>query len=190
MLKTAPFLYDPVRKQERLIGASPSPAFIAALRAKGVDPVSVGKCIVATWEPNETAVLEAIRELGLELQIIFNKGAVMVLPPGVSKAAGLKAALDDLGLSPHNVVAVGDAENDLSFLDICGCSAAVANALPSVKQCVDLVLQEGAAPGLSSSSIKFLRARRNTHPVIGAPFALALIGTTRTCGSTRTRAAC
>lgn len=35
---------------------------------------------VATWEPNEKNVLETIRELGLELQIVFNKGAFVVLP--------------------------------------------------------------------------------------------------------------
>jgi len=32
----------------------------------------------------ETAV-ELIRDLGLELQIILNKGAVMILPSGVNK---------------------------------------------------------------------------------------------------------
>jgi HAD superfamily hydrolase (TIGR01484 family) len=141
-------LYDPARKQERLIGASPPPAFVEALRQRGVEPLSVGQCIVATWEPNETAVLEVIRELGLELQIIFNKGAVMVLPPGINKAAGLKVALEDLELSPHNVVAVGDAENDLAFLNICGCPAAVANALPSLKQSVDLVLEKERGAGV------------------------------------------
>jgi len=51
-----------------------------------------------------------IRRLGLELQIIFNKGAVMVLPAGVNKATGLTAALTELELSPHEVVGVGDAE--------------------------------------------------------------------------------
>ncbi len=50
----------------------------------------------------------------------------MILPPGVNKAIGLAHALRDLGLSPHNVVGVGDAENDFSFLRHCGCSAAVA----------------------------------------------------------------
>ena len=54
-----------------------------------VPPLAVGRSIVATWEPNQTTVLEAIRELGLELQIIFNKGAVMILPAGMNKAAGL-----------------------------------------------------------------------------------------------------
>jgi len=66
----------------------------------------------------EDATLAA---LGLELQVVFNKGAVMVLPSGVSKATGLRAALAELDLSPRNVVGVGDAENDHAFLALCEC---------------------------------------------------------------------
>ena len=40
----------------------------------------------------------------------------MVLPGGVNKESGLCVALDDLGLVPRNCVAVGDAENDFTFL--------------------------------------------------------------------------
>src|SRR6202042_1824063 len=69
-----------------------------------------------------------------DLQITFNKGAVMVLPGGVTKASGLVAALERLDLASLNCVGVGDAENDLAFLDVCGLPVAVANALPSVKQ--------------------------------------------------------
>jgi hypothetical protein len=64
----------------------------------------------------------------------------MVLPAGINKAAGLVAALSDLDLSAHNVVAVGDAENDHAFLSKCGCAAAVANALPMVKEAADIRL--------------------------------------------------
>ncbi len=141
-------IYDPASKREQLVGEAPPQAFVDALRQRKVEPLSVGKCIVATWEPHEKTVLEVIRDLGLELQIIFNKGAVMVLPAGINKAAGLKAALNDLELSRHNVVGVGDAENDLAFLGICGRSAAVANALPSVKNCVDVVLEEERGAGV------------------------------------------
>ena len=56
-----------------------------------------------------------IRDLGLELDVIFNKGAVMILPAGVNKGTGLEAALKELQLSAHNVVGVGDAENDHAF---------------------------------------------------------------------------
>jgi hydroxymethylpyrimidine pyrophosphatase-like HAD family hydrolase len=102
-------------------------------------PVSIGHVVVATWEPHENTVLQAIRELGLELQVIFNKGAVMVLPPGVNKSSGLLCALGQLGLSPHNVVGVGDAENDHAFLATCECAVAVANALPFLKERADYV---------------------------------------------------
>src|SRR5207249_8971379 len=80
-----------------------------------------------------------IRQLGLERQVIFNKGAVMVLPSGVNKASGLDAALEELGLSHHNCVAVGDAENDHAFLRRAECAVAVANALPALKDVADLV---------------------------------------------------
>src|ERR1700733_14559146 len=133
-------IYDPATEEERLVGPGPSPHLVARLKQLGVSPLSVGRCIVATWEPHETTVLQVIRELGLELQIIFNKGAVMVLSPGVNKAAGLSAALNDMELSAHNVVGVGDAENDHAFLRACGCAAAVANALPMVKEAADVKL--------------------------------------------------
>ena len=74
-----------------------SAAFVAELARRGVAPLSVGASIVATWDPHETTVLEVIRELGLELQVIFNKGAVMVLPPGVNKATRPRAALAGAG---------------------------------------------------------------------------------------------
>ena len=53
----------------------------------------------------------------------------MRLPPsGVNKATGLAAALDELGLSPHNAVGVGDAENDHAFLAACECAVAVSSS--------------------------------------------------------------
>jgi hypothetical protein len=132
-------LYNPASRTEQPLGERPPDVFIQALRERNITPLSVGRVIVATWEPNETAVFEAIHALGLELQVIFNKGAVMVLPSGINKASGLQAALRDLQLSPHNAVAVGDAENDHAFLSLCECAVAVANALPMLKERADWV---------------------------------------------------
>ena len=141
-------LFNPATRQEQPLGPEPPPEFVALLLKKGV-PLSVGRSIVATWEPHEGEVLEAIRKLGLELQITFNKGAVMVLPAGVNKASGLKAALDDLGLSAHNVVAVGDAENDHAFMQASGFAVAVANALPAIKEEADLVTAGARGAGVT-----------------------------------------
>ncbi len=131
-------LYRPHSGESVPLGDPPPPEFIERLRRAAI-PLTVGRSIVATVEPHEKPVLDAIRDLGLELQIILNKGAVMVLPAGVNKASGLVAGLDELGLSPHNVAGIGDAENDHAFLSLCGASVAVANALPSLKVECDLV---------------------------------------------------
>ena len=127
-------LYRPATKEEKVLAEAPPAEFVERLIVRGVERVSVGRVIVATWTPHETAVVEVIKDMGLELQITFNKGAVMVLPSGVNKASGLSAALEELGLSRHNVVGVGDAENDHAFLGLCECSVAVANALDTLKE--------------------------------------------------------
>ena len=65
-------LYTPSTGEERPLAPAPSDAFVAALKDRGVDPISVGRSIVATWEPHQTACLEAIQEMGLAMEIIFN----------------------------------------------------------------------------------------------------------------------
>lgn len=141
-------LHNPRSQQVRPLAEAPPARFVEALRARGVQPLSVGNCIVATWRPNEQVVLDVIRELGLDLHVTFNKGAVMVLPAGVNKGTGLQAALAELGFSAHNVVGIGDAENDHSFLAVCECSVAVANALPAVKDKCDVVTRGARGSGV------------------------------------------
>lgn len=138
-------LFDPATKEETSLCEPPPAALVARLRERGVSPLSVGRTIIATWEPNEEIVLQAIRDLALEQHITFNKGAVMVLPSGINKASGLLAALKGLGLSVHNVVGIGDAENDQAFLSACGCAVAVDNALPTVKEKADFVVADHGA---------------------------------------------
>lgn len=141
-------IYQPATAEQRSIAPAPPAAFIQTLIERHVEPISVGHAIVATWHPHENTVLQVIQEMGLELHIVFNKGAVMVLPANVNKLSGLLAALQELDLSPLNVVAVGDAENDHAFLRACGCSAAVANALPAVSGCADIRLKGDHGAGV------------------------------------------
>jgi HAD superfamily hydrolase (TIGR01484 family) len=141
-------LYNPATGDERVLVPPPPVEFVTALRQRKIEPLSIGRAILATWDPNETKVLEVIRDLGLEYQIIFNKGSVMVLPTGMNKAVGLYAALEELLISADSVVAVGDAENDHAFLGACGSAAAVANALPAVKDEADIRLRGARGAGV------------------------------------------
>jgi HAD superfamily hydrolase (TIGR01484 family) len=166
-------LYRPSTKEERPLGNAPPETFVKTLRKKGVERVSAGRVIVATWEPYEKIVLDTIREMGLELQVIFTKGAVMVLPGGITKATGLTAALKELELSPHEVVGVGDAENDHAFLSLCECAVAVANALPALKQHADLVTRGDHGVGVTEligqlveSDLSGLEGRLTRHHLV------------------------
>jgi phosphoglycolate phosphatase (TIGR01487 family) len=141
-------LFSPRDSMAQCLAEPPPMKFAEMLHSRGVAPISFGHVIVATWEPHQSAVLEAIRELGLELRVIFNKGAVMILPPGVNKASGLQVALDLYGLTPAEVVAVGDAENDHAMFDLARFPVAVANALPVLKEHAKFVTTQPRGEGV------------------------------------------
>jgi hydroxymethylpyrimidine pyrophosphatase-like HAD family hydrolase len=141
-------LYNPKDKLEAVLSGGPSLELVNRLKAVGVPNISVGRSIIALWKPNEVEALEAIRDLGLELHIVFNKEAVMILPSAVNKATGLAEALKKLDLDVTGVVGVGDAENDHSFIKSCGYRVAVANAIPSLKDEVDLVTEGARGDGV------------------------------------------
>lgn len=154
-------LYRPADQSEQPLSKPPPNAFIQQLQKRilqaeqpqtvpgefnklvtdrGLQWLAIGRVIVATWTPHDVTVQEVIQELGLkDLQIIMNKGAVMILPVGVDKGLGLRAAAQELQLPLDSIAGVGDAENDTAFLALCGYSVAVANALPELKEQVDWV---------------------------------------------------
>jgi HAD superfamily hydrolase (TIGR01484 family) len=150
-------LYNPATREERLLSSRPAELFVQTLRDRGVQPLAVGRVIVAAWQPHQTIVLNAIRDLGLELQVIFNKDAVMVLPTGVNKATGLAVALQELNVSPRNIVGIGDAENDYAFLAFCDLGVAVDNALPLLKRAADLVTHNARGAGVVELIEELLR---------------------------------
>jgi hydroxymethylpyrimidine pyrophosphatase-like HAD family hydrolase len=142
------FLYTPATGKERSLAPASSPELVESLRAQGVKPLFVGRSVISTHEPHEVVALETIKTLGLELEIIFNKGSVMVVPSGINKATGLAAALEEMGLSAENVVGIGDAENDHAFLGAVGYGVAVANALPKLKEAADQVTKGARSAGV------------------------------------------
>jgi len=155
VVENGALLYRPKSDEATLLGEPPPERFLACLRERKV-PYQLGRGIVATWEPYRETVLKAIRELDLGLHVILNKGAVMVLPAGVDKATGLRAAIEELQLPLESVVGFGDGENDAVFLAICGLSVAVANALPELKKQVDIVTKATHGAGVAEVIDKLL----------------------------------
>lgn len=142
-------LFHPTTEEEWVLTEPPSEIFITRLRSAGVDPLQIGQCIVSTTTPNQRLVQDAIDEAGQGLRIILNKGSLMVLPHGIDKASGLAAALAKLQIAPNRTVAVGDAENDLPFLRLCGLPVMVANAEPGLKHQAALITTGSRGEGVA-----------------------------------------
>lgn len=137
----------PATGEQKLLGDSPPQSLIKALQQRQV-PFELGQGIISTRIPHDEIVAKVIKELGLAWQISYNKGAVMLLPEGVDKDTGLTTALQQMNLSPSVVVGVGDGENDLPLLRLCGLSVSVANALPSLKAHSDWVMTKNSGEGV------------------------------------------
>jgi len=148
-------VFNPTTNESVTAAPSPPHELIERLKSRGV-PMWVGRSIIGTVEPHEHAALEIIHELGLEWQIIFNKGSVMILPTGVNKATGLELVMKELKLHRDQVAAVGDAENDIAFLQAAGFPVAVANALDSVKKVAAWVSPSPRGAGVAELIEKLL----------------------------------
>ena len=148
VLENGAVLHVPSRRETQVLCPPVSDILARELARRGVQPLARGRAILATRRPHEIAVLESIRDLDLELQITFNGDAVMVLPSGVNKGSGLRAALRELDLSIHEAVGIGNGQNDHSFLDLCECAVAVANAVDAVKAKADFTTPGATGAGV------------------------------------------
>ncbi len=134
--------------ETRLLQEPVDPAVDRALAERGVG-CGRGEVLVAIDGADGGVAAEVITALGLDYQVVHNRGAAMILPAGVTKGSGLHAGLEALGLGEHNALAVGDAENDLSLLRAAEVGAAVADAVPSLSQHADLLLDRPDGSGVA-----------------------------------------
>ncbi|WP_447974736.1 HAD hydrolase family protein [Nitrospira sp. Kam-Ns4a] len=120
---------------------------LKGLEEAGV-PFEPGLAIAATWTPHDKTVWEVLGRLGGGATVEYNKGAVMLTPPGAAKGAGLERLLTLCGFSPRNLAAFGDAENDLSMLRLAEVAVAVGDAVPAVIELADVVAAQPGPAGV------------------------------------------
>lgn len=70
---------------------------------------------------------------------------------GVNKASAIESAYTKLGISKEEMIAFGDAENDLPMLEYVGCGVAMANAVDSVKAAADEITLDNNSDGIAVS---------------------------------------
>ena len=98
--------------------------------------------LLVVGEPGRLAETEAamqrLREMGVwayRSQPFF----LETVPAGIDKAESLKRLLSHLGMTPENMMAIGDGGNDLSMIRLAGVGVAMANSMPNVCEGADWV---------------------------------------------------
>jgi hydroxymethylpyrimidine pyrophosphatase-like HAD family hydrolase len=134
-------MHRPAERVSSILAEAPSETLLRELRMRGVAPLAVGSSIIKTSRENEPLVAEALHRLRLDHQLIANDSTLIVLPAHVDKASGVAAALRELELSAHNLIAIGDAPNDLALFALAEHSVAVQNAHPSLRAVAGWVAQ-------------------------------------------------
>jgi len=139
-----------LRENDRtiILGAPPSEQFLGRLRAARI-PFHAGAVVVGTWDTHAPELIALVRETGADLQLVFNRAAVMLLPTGINKAVGTQRALDELGRSPRNLIAFGDAENDLPLFALTEFAVAARGSVPAVMAAADDRLRLPGAGGVA-----------------------------------------
>jgi hypothetical protein len=81
--------------------------------------------------------------------------AIHLQTPGVSKGAALTALAREMGISPSDMMAVGDSENDIEMLEAAGIGVAVRNAPAAVQAAADRVTEESYGDGFVEAVKKY-----------------------------------
>jgi hydroxymethylpyrimidine pyrophosphatase-like HAD family hydrolase len=141
-------LHFPESGRHAIIGHAPNTRLIDALQRRGIDIV-VGDSVIETDAARATSVLDVIRALEQPQILAFNRGRLMILPPGIAKSTGLARVLSTLRLSIHNTIGIGDAENDHDLLDACEVGVAVEWGSPALRVVADEVIPGAGPPSVA-----------------------------------------
>ncbi len=156
-------LYFPAAGRLCDMAVGPPAPLLAELERLEI-PYQAGRVVIGTAIEHEAAVRQALAATGVTMTLVPNRTSLMLLPHGVSKGSGVRPVIGMLGLSPRDVLALGDAENDLDLFEACGFAACPGNAVAEVKARVDWVF-----PGDNGAAIAAALADLNVEGRLRLP---------------------
>lgn len=145
-------LYLPAKDKIEPLANKPPIEFIAQLMQHNI-PFNQHRIETIVRRRFVEKVNALIDEFKFPLHIICHKDYGLILPLKINKAKGLEKALLHFDITNHQVIAVGDASNDLDFLDYCGFKVAVGNAENEIKAKADWIATKDEGEGV----VEFIR---------------------------------
>jgi phosphoglycolate phosphatase len=102
----------------------------------------------------EEVLIDTLKNFNVE--IYDTKFAIHLTDPMVDKGSSLKILAKDVGIGPHEIMAIGDSENDMEFLKVAGLKIAVQNADEELKAIADYVTHKSYGDGVAEAVNKFI----------------------------------
>jgi Cof subfamily protein (haloacid dehalogenase superfamily) len=134
--------YEVVRSLDALLGADPH------------------KLLVIGTTERIAALHHAVERAGVTAHAVQSEPTYLeILPFGVSKGAALAVVLEELGLDPAAVIAVGDSWNDLEMIEAAGLGVAMGHAPEGVRARADHVCGTAEEDGLRDVIQRFVLGR-------------------------------
>ena len=103
---------------------------------------------------DEETVKESVKNFDVE--VYDTKFAIHLTDPEVNKGKSLKIVANDIGINVDEIMAIGDSENDLEFLEVAGFKVAVANADRELKENSDYITKKPYGDGTAEAIKKFI----------------------------------
>jgi len=91
-----------------------------------------------------------------DVEVYDTKFAIHLTDPEVNKGKSLKIVARDMGITLDEIMAIGDSENDLEFLEVAGFKVAVANADEELKENTDYITKKPYGDGAAEAIEKFI----------------------------------
>lgn len=118
----------------------------------------VAKCLIV-GDPEPLAQLEPVMKKELESKMnVFRSEPFFLelVPKGIDKARCLAVLLEELGMTPDEMMACGDGFNDLSMIEYAGLGVAMANAQEVVRQAANYITLSNEEDGVAHAVEKFM----------------------------------
>ena len=125
-----------------------------ATKIPGLDPVGISsnawresEWCLHTHEDNEAIQRELALSEWSDLEVVRTGFAIHINEPSMNKGAGIRLALEPLGIDPGECFGVGDSPNDLPMFSTVGWAVAVGSAYPEVKAAANAIASDELVGG-------------------------------------------
>jgi Cof subfamily protein (haloacid dehalogenase superfamily) len=135
----------------------PVPGLVGSIE----DGVPIYKFLFVSTEKRIVETRGAIEEaLGSRVEVTrATEGMLEVLPRGASKGAGVSILLELLGIAPDAAMAIGDGENDVEMLQICGTSVCMSNGVDVARKAATFSTSSNNESGAAEAVDRFIFSR-------------------------------